>query len=164
MSKFIVLIFTFLFSLSANAWLFGPKSYEECMNDGKVGRTNAELYELRKYCRSKFPQKIKELKFEEKLSKTFRNSNGNLRCIIWAETLEFNINKNTVLYRGRTANLILNDNDKITFKLNKIVKLKNNMFADGLFTIYKSGRIYQELYITNTNDLNSYATGECVEI
>jgi hypothetical protein len=166
MKKLITLLLTvaLLIANTAQAALFGPSNYEECMVDGKVGRTNAELYELRKYCRSKFTQKIEENKIEESLSKTFRNGNGNIRCIIMAETLEFNINKTTVLYRGRTTNVILNDKDKIIFKLKKIVKFKNNMLADGLFTVYKSGRIYQELYITNTNDLNSYATGECIEI
>ena len=35
--------------------LFTPSTYEECMNDGKVGRTNVEIKNHKNFCQKKFP-------------------------------------------------------------------------------------------------------------
>jgi len=51
----LILITLFLFPLTAFAQIFGPKNFDQCMNDGKVGRTNAELALKHKECRNKFP-------------------------------------------------------------------------------------------------------------
>jgi hypothetical protein len=35
--------------------IFGPSSYEECLADGKIGRTDSEIAVQMKMCRKKFP-------------------------------------------------------------------------------------------------------------
>lgn len=65
---------------SAYAGFFGASNYEECMSDGKVGRTNAEISLLHKNCQKKFPvlstlsaKKITKIKcdFSDKLIDDF---------------------------------------------------------------------------------------------
>ena len=53
--KKIIVLTALLLSQTANAGLFGASTYEECMSDGKVGRTNAELRLLTDKCRKMFP-------------------------------------------------------------------------------------------------------------
>lgn len=55
MIKKIISILAMLISLNASAGLFGASTFEECMSDGKVGRTNAELNLLKAKCRKEFP-------------------------------------------------------------------------------------------------------------
>ena len=53
--KFI--LFIFLLSPSfVYAGLFGSSTYEECINDGKVGRNSAELFFKIQECEKKFPK------------------------------------------------------------------------------------------------------------
>jgi hypothetical protein len=47
-----------------SASLFGPSNYEECMTQGKTGRTDAELALKHKECRKKFP-KLPSIKFKK---------------------------------------------------------------------------------------------------
>lgn len=45
-----------VFPIPVNAIsIFGPSSYEECLADGKIGRTNSEIAIQMKMCRKKFP-------------------------------------------------------------------------------------------------------------
>lgn len=55
MIKKILLSFLLLTTSYASAQLFGPKNYEECVSDGKTGRTNAELAVHMDNCAVKFP-------------------------------------------------------------------------------------------------------------
>lgn len=54
--KLISIFILFFLSNSAYASLFGPSNYEECMNDGKVGRNLSEIQLKNKECRKKFPK------------------------------------------------------------------------------------------------------------
>jgi hypothetical protein len=51
----LITILLFLICGASEAALFGASNYEECMSDGKVGRTNAELRLLTDKCRKEFP-------------------------------------------------------------------------------------------------------------
>ena len=53
--KNIYVVAFMLASFTANAAWFAT-SFEDCINDGKVGRTNAELEILKQTCRVKFPK------------------------------------------------------------------------------------------------------------
>ncbi len=55
MIRVCILIGFFIFSASANAALFGASTYEECVSDGKSGRTNFEMQALSRKCRNDFP-------------------------------------------------------------------------------------------------------------
>ena len=59
-----VLFLLFTASFAQAAW-FGPSTYEECMNDGKVGRTSGELGLLNKHCQKKFPKLLKLHKLKD---------------------------------------------------------------------------------------------------
>jgi hypothetical protein len=56
MIRICILIGFFIFSVSTNAALFGAKTYEECVSDGKIGRTNFEMQALSRKCRKDFPK------------------------------------------------------------------------------------------------------------
>lgn len=49
-------IFIFFLPTLSNAALFGSENYEECINDGKVGRTAAEMKVLSTKCYNEFPK------------------------------------------------------------------------------------------------------------
>ena len=65
-----VLFLTFI-SFNANAGFFGASNYEECMNDGKVGRTEQEMQVLDLKCQKQFP----------KLVKLYNGKNSKLHCV-----------------------------------------------------------------------------------
>lgn len=53
--KLIPILVLFFLTNNVYANLFGPSNYEECMNDGKVGRNLSEIQLKNKECRKKFP-------------------------------------------------------------------------------------------------------------
>ncbi len=76
----ICILIGFFFSASANAALFGASTYEECVSDGKSGRTNFEMQALSRKCRNDFPKlsnlaakKLTKIKceFSDKLNEHF---------------------------------------------------------------------------------------------
>ena len=69
--KKIIVLTALLLSQTANAGLFGASTYEECMSDGKVGRTNAELRLLTDKCRKEFPA----------LPKLYALKNARISCV-----------------------------------------------------------------------------------
>lgn len=69
MIRLLTLIIAVFPSISSAA-LFGPDSYEDCMNDGKVGRAIAEMQMLKLKCQKEFP----------KLKKLSKAKNVNLSC------------------------------------------------------------------------------------
>jgi len=67
-----LLILLFLMSQDSYSGIFGPSSYEECVSDGKTGRSEKELSLLIDLCSSKFPK-----------PKSIFNHSGNfVRCQI----------------------------------------------------------------------------------
>ncbi|MEI8363623.1 MAG: hypothetical protein WCG35_10455 [Betaproteobacteria bacterium] len=60
-----------LAAVNVNAGLFGASNYEECMSDGKVGRTEQEMQVLNLKCQKQFP----------KLPKLFGMKNSTVFCV-----------------------------------------------------------------------------------
>ena len=98
--------------ISQGVSLFGPDTYEECVSDGKVGRTNAEVATQMQMCRKKFPV----------LNKLKARKSGEIKCSqdkgeVWKirlkektinvfEGLDFGISAKTsdqVQFEGQTA-------------------------------------------------------------
>ena len=73
-----------------NAGIFGPNNFEECMVDGKVGRTRVEIALLRVSCRKRFPA----------LPSLAANKSTKLFCTY--ESLQFPLSLNT---QNKTATL-----------------------------------------------------------
>ncbi len=73
MIRICILIGFFIFSVSANAALFGASSYEECINDGKVGRSVSEMTALQIKCHSQFP-KLHNLSLKKNVNLVCRDS------------------------------------------------------------------------------------------
>lgn len=67
------LVLTFI-SSNANAGFFGASNYEECINDGKVGRSVAEMSALSAKCYSQFP-KLHKLSLKKDVDLICRDSN-----------------------------------------------------------------------------------------
>jgi len=99
-------------SPSQGVSLFGPDSYEECVSDGRVGRTNAEIATQMQMCRKKFPvlKKLKARKSGE--IKCSQNQGGVWRIRLKEKTinvfgdLDFSISAKTsdqVQFEGQTA-------------------------------------------------------------
>jgi hypothetical protein len=76
-----------LFTNSSFAGILGPSSFEECMNDGKVGRNRSELQIHENSCRKKFP----------KLSNLKKGKSTKITCVfddmVGGLQFEFNLNK-----------------------------------------------------------------------
>ena len=72
---------------NADAITFGANNYEECMSDGKVGRTNDELHLLMNKCQLAFP----------KLPKLHAMQNAKILCVGTDEdTRSFSITKDKI--------------------------------------------------------------------
>ena len=72
---------------NADAITFGANNYEECMSDGKVGRTNDELHLLMNKCHLAFP----------KLPKLHAMQNAKILCVgPNEETESFSITKDKI--------------------------------------------------------------------
>lgn len=82
---------------SASAGLFGPSNFEECMSDGKIGRSTAEIYQLRKSCQKKFP----------KLPSIKNGINAPVKCVFSGSTDVF-----TVQYNKKNNSVTINDAPK----------------------------------------------------
>ena len=94
MKVFSILFFLLISSKSQAAW-FGPSTYEECMNDGKVGRTTSELNLLKNYCQKKFP----------KLPKLHKLKDANIKCVgDKSEVVNFKIKNNLVYFNNNHTN------------------------------------------------------------
>ncbi len=72
----------------ASGNFFRPENYEECVSDGKVGRSNLELSAHKSMCRKKFPV----------LSKIANYGTGKIQCVDIHDksTIAFNISKKSV--------------------------------------------------------------------
>ena len=85
----------------ATAGFFGPSNFEECMSDGKVGRSTAEIFQLRKNCQKKFP----------KLPSIANGNNRPVQCFYQGSpdiySVQFNKKDNTATFNGRPSNVIL---------------------------------------------------------
>jgi len=66
------LLIVLLFPCVVYAQIFGPRSFEECMSDGKTGRTSAELSIKENECRKRFP----------KLSALAKRSDKPFQCVL----------------------------------------------------------------------------------
>ena len=112
MKNLIVITFLALMlisSLNASAGLFGASNFEECMSDGKVGRTNAELYLLKKNCQRKFP----------KLPKQYAMKDATILCVSSdkSEQDTYQIYKNNLISEtGKKYQLNLRTEESIVLK------------------------------------------------
>lgn len=111
MSRIFIVMGFFLYTAIANAALFGANSYEECMADGKSGRTNFEMQALAKKCRNDFP----------KLSKLAKMKDVTLVCRDYDEKniyhIEVKRNKVLLLEIGNVEFIkTSHDKVKLTFK------------------------------------------------
>ncbi len=102
----------FLTTLNVNAAWFGASTYEECMIDGKIGRTNAELTVLRQYCMSKFPKKA-----NKKIAKLFTIGKSNIRCVINAQAYDFKIENGFVEHKNERHKILFKDDNEIMFNM-----------------------------------------------
>jgi hypothetical protein len=109
MIKKLFLLLILLFPVVANAALFGASSYEECMADGKVGRTNAELQVLRNKCEKQFP----------KLAKLYGMKDSTILCLSSDNSAQdtYKISKNYLITEsGKNLKLDLRTADTIILK------------------------------------------------
>jgi hypothetical protein len=74
MMKKILLLLTMLFPIISHAALFWASNYEECINDGKVGRTSEEMSALSKKCYNQFP-KLRKLSLKKDVNLVCRDIN-----------------------------------------------------------------------------------------
>jgi hypothetical protein len=83
------------------AGFFGPSNFEECMSDGKIGRSTAEIFQLKKSCQKKFP----------KLPSIANGNNRPVQCIFQGSpdvySIQFNKKDNTSSFNGKPNNVIL---------------------------------------------------------
>lgn len=101
-----------LISLNASAGLFGASNFEECMSDGKVGRTNAELVMQSNKCRKSFP-KLPSLK--TKNAKELYCTLSTSKFSIYA-----NMNNKTAKFQSNGQGAIDKiTSDKVIFKFDK---------------------------------------------
>lgn len=111
----------FFLACSANAGIFGPANYDECVNDGKVGRTPAELRNLYEFCASRFP----------KLPKILRKGRSDVNCFFddgrgGAEPLSLTFDGDKVWGKRKIDyDLILRRaNNEIYLAGSKVIKVK----------------------------------------
>lgn len=104
-----------LFSLPtiSHAALFGASSYEECVNDGKVGRTNFEMRALINKCRKDFPM-LPKLAKKKEANLVCRDTDG--------KTVNYVEVKSNTVKMSELKNILLNktshNKDELTFKGN----------------------------------------------
>lgn len=119
MNKILFLIIA-LFPIISSAALFGPNSYEECMDDDKSGKTSIEIRLLSNKCRNDFPM----------LPKLSKKRDANLVCRDDNEKSIYNINikgKKVVLLENSKVLLskTSHSKDRLTFKGNSADKDTN---------------------------------------
>jgi hypothetical protein len=128
MIKKIISILTMLISLNASAGLFGASNYEECMSDGKVGRTNAELQVLKSKCERQFPKlpKLYALK-DASISCEGKDTDG---------TVDYTISKNKLII----------STEKPSFPI--LVRTKEKILIKGSFL--RNEKINKDIFATLT--------------
>lgn len=107
-------LFSFLFAFNAiilssasNAALFGPNSYEECMSDGKVGRTNAETRNLHLKCRQQFPV----------LVNLYKKNKSDLVCMLSnGDELLIKVDKKNIYVNKSLSKFIMRTNQYLVIK------------------------------------------------
>jgi hypothetical protein len=86
--------------------IFGPSNYEECLADGKIGRTNSEIAVQMKMCRKKFPV----------LANLSKNGAGLMKCT--------DTNDKTFVQFSIRGKQIIQDTGKGSFS----ITIKNSQF------------------------------------
>jgi hypothetical protein len=105
--KFLIGLSLLLFGINARAGLFGPSNFEDCVSDGKVGRSNGELFQHMKSCQKKFP----------KLPSIKDGNNKSISCIFSGSndvyTAQYNKRNNTASFNGKPENVIIFTDEKL---------------------------------------------------
>ncbi len=129
-----ILVLLALPKISFAVSLFGPSNYEECMVDGKVGRTNAEISLQMRMCRKNFPL----------LSNISKKGIGIIRCADYSDKSSsvFSIKQNTIVQQGT----------KLEFKINarnsELIRFEGDGAENGNG---KKVKMYGELNISDGN-------------
>lgn len=133
---------------TANAALFGASTFEECMNDGRVGRTNAELRILKNKCEKQFPklQKLYSLK-DANISCEGKDTNG---------IVNYRISKNklSLSHLNSTFPILVRTKEKLLIKgfFLKNEKLNKDILATlTIFPLDGSAFIEVEGFISSMN-------------
>jgi hypothetical protein len=114
--------------------VFGPSNYEECMVDGKVGRTNAEISLQMRMCRKNFPL----------LPNISRKGVGIIRCADYSDKSSsvFSIKQNVITQQGT----------KLEFKINarnsEVIRFEGDGAENGSG---KKVKMYGELNVSEGN-------------
>jgi len=122
--KLIPIFILFFLSNSAYASLFGPSNYEECMNDGKVGRNLSEIQLKNKECRKKFPKLPSVAKGLDKL----------FTCVWWngdVSTHRLYKSKNIVMLDNVSFPLKYINDESIVFGDNEVLIEINYLSGNG---------------------------------
>ena len=139
MIRICILIGFFIFSVSSYAALFGTKTYEECVSDGKVGRTNAEIQLLINSCQIKFPH----------LKRVNEGSVAHIVCVgKGVDSLELKFNKSQVLSGEKFKDISpirLRHNNTVYFNLNKMIKFKEKFLLTSNELNTLDGRLGMEI-------------------
>lgn len=157
MKKIITALLTaaLLIASSAYAWLLGANSYEECINDGKVGRTTAEMSALSTKCYNQFP-KLQKLSINKDVSLVCRDINEKsiYKIEVKGDKIKFDQLPNrkfTKTSYDKTSMTFVGDGkDKET---NQLVKIYGNISI-----LYGSGNIKVEYIDATKNDYDYYFT------
>lgn len=116
----LVLIGLLLMPILSFAGFLGPSNYEECMSDGKTGRTPQELGLLKNACLTKFPH----------LKKTYKGQNVNLTCRDDQDTsihiVSIKSNKVFIDTLHKDFLITLRNKDKLIFQDNVQDKITND--------------------------------------
>ena len=116
----LILISLLLMPILSFAGLLGPSNYEECMSDGKIGRSPQELGLLKNACLNKFPD----------LKKTYKGQNANLTCRDDQDASIHNVsiksNKVFIDTLDKDFLITLRSNDKLIFQDNIYDKTTND--------------------------------------
>jgi hypothetical protein len=106
-----IIVFCSLFSAliytpnSSQAWIFGPSNFEECVSDGKVGRSNMEMRALHDLCRKKFPNKTQLKPEKYKLKKAYEGRDSKIVC----ESTDIESPNEKIVIEISDGNLIVED-------------------------------------------------------
>jgi hypothetical protein len=133
-------------AINANAGLFGASNYEECMNDGKVGRTDIEMQMLHLKCQKQFP----------KLPKLFKMKDSTILCVSSDNNKKqtFKINKDGIrIETGKLYPISVRTNETLIVKANWSINEKYPTtftlnILDGVaeLAVYETGEKYTPKY------------------
>lgn len=136
---------------TANSALFGPDNYDECMSDGKFGRSNNELGLLESKCRSKFPV----------LPKLYSMKNSSIVCIRDDndDTLTYTItSKGMALKNSKiTFPIYYRSSEKVVVKGNIVQKINTKQTYPSIFTL-------DNLYGKATIEFNDKVSSELIRM